>query len=116
MQEIFKEALDARDLERIMALYEPDAAFVLESGEVVRGIDAIRPLQEQFIATEPEFEHEIQSVVEGPGIAVVYTNWTLRGQGPEGPVELSGRTTDVVRRQPDGTWKLVIDNPWGRNS
>ena len=111
MQEIFKEALDARDLDRILALYEPDAAFVQETGEVLRGVDAIRPLQEQFIALDPEFEHEIVSVVEGPGVAIVYTNWTIRSGGRE----LRGKTTDVVRQQPDGTWRLVIDNPWGRD-
>src|SRR5262249_61455791 len=104
MQELFKEALDARDLERILAIYEPDAVFVQESGEVLRGIDAIRPIHEGFIALNPEFEHEIVGVVEGPGIGIVYTNWTFRTQGEGGPVELKGKTTDVVRQQPDGSW------------
>jgi ketosteroid isomerase-like protein len=29
------------------------------------------------------------------------------------PLELAGRFTDVVRRQPDGRWLFVIDNPYG---
>ena len=29
------------------------------------------------------------------------------------PVTMSGRTTDVARRQPDGTWRWVIDAPFG---
>jgi uncharacterized protein (TIGR02246 family) len=114
MQEIFKEALEARDLDRILDLYDPDAAFVLESGEVVRGLEAIRPLHEEFIALEPEISHEIRSVVEGPDIAIVNTDWHIRGTGPDGPVDLRGHTTDVVRRGGDGQWRLVIDNPWGR--
>ena len=28
-------------------------------------------------------------------------------------VNLTGQTSDVVRRQADGTWLLVIDNPFG---
>ena len=28
-------------------------------------------------------------------------------------VRQTGRTTDVLRRQEDGVWRLVIDNPWG---
>ena len=24
-----------------------------------------------------------------------------------------GVTAEIVRRQPDGTWKYAIDNPWG---
>jgi len=29
------------------------------------------------------------------------------------PVTMNGRVTDVVRRQPDGTWRWVIDVPYG---
>jgi hypothetical protein len=28
---------------------------------------------------------------------------------PEGPIELGGLTSEVVRRQPDGSWKYFID-------
>ena len=26
---------------------------------------------------------------------------------------MEGVAVDVIRRQPDGSWKMVIDNPWG---
>jgi len=29
------------------------------------------------------------------------------------PVRLEARNADVLRRQTDGTWRFVIDNPWG---
>ena len=25
---------------------------------------------------------------------------------------MEGTAVDVIRQQPDGTWKFVIDNPW----
>jgi ketosteroid isomerase-like protein len=28
-------------------------------------------------------------------------------------VHLEARNADVLRRQIDGTWRFVIDNPWG---
>jgi ketosteroid isomerase-like protein len=28
-------------------------------------------------------------------------------------IALAGQTSDVVRRQTDGTWLLIIDNPYG---
>jgi ketosteroid isomerase-like protein len=28
-------------------------------------------------------------------------------------VRLASRNADVLRRQRDGTWRFVIDNPWG---
>ena len=48
-------------------------------------------------------------MVEADGVALLQSRWTVRG--PE--VKLSGRTADVLRRQPDGTWVYVIDSPFG---
>ena len=50
---------------------------------------------------------ETRAVVESAeGLALLYGQWTL---GP--PVSAEGLSTEVVRRQPDGDWKFVIDNP-----
>jgi ketosteroid isomerase-like protein len=36
------------------------------------------------------------------------------GTGPDGArVTLTGHNGDVLRRQADGSWRFVIDNPWG---
>jgi len=40
--------------------------------------------------------------------------WSFQGTGPDGaPVTLTGQNADVLRRQSDGSWRFVIDNPWG---
>jgi ketosteroid isomerase-like protein len=40
--------------------------------------------------------------------------WSFDGTGPDGdPVRLEASDADVLRRQTDGTWRFVIDNPWG---
>jgi ketosteroid isomerase-like protein len=51
--------------------------------------------------------------MEAGGVALVVNRWSLRGQGPEGPVEMGGRSADVLRRQGDGSWRVLIDDPWG---
>ncbi|MGH8887349.1 MAG: YybH family protein [Egibacteraceae bacterium] len=56
----------------------------------------------------------MKTIVHGPDVALVRSDWTLHGAAPDGcPVEMRGSAGDVVRRQPDGTWLLAIDNPWG---
>jgi ketosteroid isomerase-like protein len=44
------------------------------------------------------------------------SDWTLTGgTDPDGnPVELSGRATEVLRRQDNGSWLVVIDDPWSK--
>ena len=47
-------------------------------------------------------------------LALYHSKWSMRGTGPDGAqVEVSGQSSDVLRRQADGTWKIAIDNPWG---
>jgi ketosteroid isomerase-like protein len=44
----------------------------------------------------------------------VISRWTLTGSRQDGsPLEMTGQTSDVVRRQADGSWRLAIDNPFG---
>jgi len=51
-------------------------------------------------------------VILANDIALLFSKWNL--SDPEGnAVELSGQTSDVVRRQADGSWLFVIDNPFG---
>jgi uncharacterized protein (TIGR02246 family) len=109
----FSALLNASDVDGALALYEPEAAFVAEPGRWVTGTDEIRAALEQFAALEPELEGEIESVREAGGIAFVVNRWSLRGRGPDGPIEMGGRSADVLRRQSDGTWRVLIDDPWG---
>jgi hypothetical protein len=53
-------------------------------------------------------------VLEVDDVALVVGVWSFDGTGPDGePVRLEARNADVLRRQPDGTWRFVIDKPWG---
>jgi uncharacterized protein (TIGR02246 family) len=109
------EALGKGDLEAALALYEPNASFVMDSGQVVTGLTAIREVMQGFLALKPKFTMEVKAVESGDGsTALLRGKWNLSGTGPDGkPMTLSGNSTEVVRRQPDGAWKFIIDNPRG---
>ena len=47
-------------------------------------------------------------------IALLSNEYTLEGTGEDGkPFTLTGKTSEVVRRQPDGRWLYIIDHPSG---
>jgi ketosteroid isomerase-like protein len=110
----FERYLGDRDLEALVGLYEPDAAFEVEPGNVVHGHGAIREALARLLALEPTITGKIQKVVEGDGTALVVNKWLLEGTGPDGaPIQMGGLSADVMRRRPDGSWRMLIDDPWG---
>lgn len=109
----FERLLGERDVDGLLALYEPDAAFQTQAG-VVCGHDAIRAALTELVTLEPTITGEIQKVLEADGTALLINRWVLDGTAPDGSaVQLRGASADVMRRQPDGSWRVLVDDPWG---
>ncbi|MGH2962233.1 MAG: YybH family protein [Microbacterium sp.] len=110
---LLEAAFKARDLDAYIDLYDEDAALIVPpEGERVSGKEAIRASVEATFALEPDFRSEVVEKLEGASIALTHARWSLAGTGEDGsPVEMSGRATMVSRRQPNGSWRIVLDNP-----
>ena len=110
---LFGEAITRGDLEAALAYYEDGASLVPQPGQVVSGTTALREAVGGLIALKGSLDIAVEEVVEAGEIALLRSRWTLRGTGEDGrPVELAGAGAEVVRRQPDGSWRFVIDHPF----
>jgi ketosteroid isomerase-like protein len=108
------ELLGEGALDPLVALYEPDAAFAPEPGRAVTGAAAIRAALEGFVAMRPRMSGTVQKVLEAGDTALVTYRWQLEGTGPDGsPIRMDGTSSDVLRRRADGSWGVLIDDPWG---
>jgi ketosteroid isomerase-like protein len=95
------ERLNTGDVDGLVALYEPDAVLALPSGEVAAGSAEIRTACERLVADRPMFEPGTpQPTLRAGELALTSTRLA------NGVV-----TVEVARRQPDGTWLWVIDQP-----
>jgi uncharacterized protein (TIGR02246 family) len=114
VHELFTKGFAAKDAEMIVALYEPAAAFTPQPGQIVTGHAAIREALGGFLSLDAAFQMQAGAVIESGDIALLISKWTLKGTDPSSgaAVDLAGQTADVVRRQADGTWLIVIDNPY----
>jgi ketosteroid isomerase-like protein len=106
--------INSGNLESLMPLYESEAAFATEPGSLAHGAPGVRESLNGFISMNGKLDLQVTRVLEVDDLALVIGVWTFNGEGPDGqPVHLDARNADVLRRQPDGTWRFVIDNPWG---
>ncbi len=109
----FAEAFNAGDMDSLLALYQSDAVLIPQPGQLVTGLQGIRQALSGFLAAKPRISVETRKVLRAGEVALLYSRWTLKGTGPDGKAfDLAGEGTEVVRQQPDGTWRYVIDNPY----
>ena len=106
--------INTGNLDSLMPLYESEAAFATQPGSLAPGAPGIREALSGFIAMNGKLELDVTRVLEVDDLALVIGVWSFDGTGPDGePVRLAANNADVLRRQTDGTWRFVIDNPWG---
>jgi uncharacterized protein (TIGR02246 family) len=99
---LFVERSNAGDAAGVAALYEADAVLAYPPGSQTVGRDAIRALWEKVLGQAPHFEPE------QPLPTLVSGNLALTSTPPK---DGAGARAQVVRRQPDGSWLRVLDQP-----
>jgi uncharacterized protein (TIGR02246 family) len=108
------DGINTGNLDSLMSLYEPDAAFAQQPGKLAHGSSGVRESLAAFTAMKGVLDLKVTRVLEASDLALVAGVWSFAGTAPNGePVNLTGRNADVLRRQSDGSWRIVIDNPWG---
>jgi uncharacterized protein (TIGR02246 family) len=108
------EGINTGNFEMLMSLYEPGAAFATGPGKLAHGLGGICAALDGFIAMNGKLDLEVRRVLEVGDLALVIGEWSFAGTGSHGePVKLAAKNADVLRRQADGSWRFVIDNPWG---
>jgi ketosteroid isomerase-like protein len=86
--------------------YAHEVTYAPVPGVVLADSD-VEPAIGRLVALGKAIEVAVRHVLESGDTALIVLDWTIPGAG------MSGTATDVARRQSDGTWKCVIDNPHG---
>lgn len=112
LNRFFLERANAGDVEGVVALYEPDAVLVGPGGQVIIGTQALRQAYTRIFASRPKFAGETRAAIYNGDLALTSTQFTTSSVGPDGNLmTMKTATTEIARRQPDGTWLWVIDQP-----
>ena len=108
------DAFQKGDLPAVLRTYEPGAVVVGEPGKPLQGEAALRAMFAGFMAVKPQFTYGGHDVIQAGDVALHIAPWHMTGIDPSGaPVQAQGLSVAVLRRQPDGSWLMVIDQPYG---
>jgi ketosteroid isomerase-like protein len=91
------------------------ARFVAQSGETLVGHDGIRTVLSGLIEAKTHFRSNVIRAVTVDDIAQLYTDFEGTQVDDSGnTVAVRSKAIEVLRRQPDGSWKLIVGDPNGR--
>lgn len=103
-----------KDIERVMESYENGLNVVFERGQPVEDFEQVKAMFEGSFHLNPTFEYAGHEVFVSGDIAIHIAPWTMVGTLPDGEeIGDSGLSVAVLRRQENGKWLIVIDNPYG---
>ncbi len=112
LHQLFVDCANAHDIDALMALYEPDCTTVDLEGHTLQGTDNWRAFLLGFLAVVKQLECETRKVLVAGNIALMSSTWRAVLATPDGGVTSgTGTSAEVARRQPDGTWRYLIDDP-----
>jgi ketosteroid isomerase-like protein len=111
---LFGEYVNAGRLDDLVALYEPEGVLVQPTGSA-RGHAELRVALGALVAAKTRISMNVVRVVQGGGdVALLYNVWSAQATAPDGSaVDMTGKAREIVRRQPDGSWLFVVDDPYG---
>ena len=105
----FAEGFNRKDVEALLALYDAEGCVVEPDGSVAYGSDARRSHLDRLIDLGGEMISTNRSSVVVGDTALVTAEWRILRAGDDD--DLRGLSAEVLRRQADGTWAYLIDQP-----
>jgi uncharacterized protein (TIGR02246 family) len=112
--EIFKKALNDKNLDVLVDIYADDAIMVAVGGQEIRGKDAIRAFFTETVKIVDNFTFETVFRMNYKDTVVFRSKYTVVFNGPDGnKITQSTGGIEVLRKQADGHWLFVADHHFG---
>ena len=108
----FAHAFNTGDVEQVLALFEPAGQLVSARGGVCVGWAAIRAELAGYLQRGGTMRIANRVALEFEDFALLRSEWEINFAAGA-PATLRGAGLEVGRRQPDGTWRFVLDHPFG---
>ena len=103
-------AFNTGDVATVMSMYDTAGIIVPEPGKPVSGTEKFEAAIKAILSIKGKMEIKTVYCLQTGNLAVGRSEWNIT-DGEE--VKISAKGIEVMRQQPDGTWKIVIDHAFG---
>jgi uncharacterized protein (TIGR02246 family) len=103
-------AFNTGDIATVMNMYDNTGVIVPEPGKHVSGKEQFEEAVRAILSIKGKMEIRTVYCIQTGNVAVGRSEWNIT-DGDE--VKVSAKGIEVMKQQPDGTWKIVIDHAFG---
>lgn len=103
-------AFNTGNVDTVMNMYDVNGIIVPEPGKAVSGKERFEEAIKAILSIKGQMEIKTVYCLETGDLAVGRSEWNIK-DGDE--VKVSAKGIEVMKRQVDGSWKIVIDHAFG---
>jgi len=112
LHQLFAACVNAHDIDALLALYEHDSTAADLEGHSLQGTDNLRAFLLGFLSIVKQIDGGTRKALVSGDIALLSSTWQAVLTAPDGGIAtVTGTSAEVARRQSDGTWRFLIDDP-----
>jgi len=103
-------AFNTGDVDTVMSMYDTTGIFVPEPGTSVSSKEKFEESIKTILSIKGQMQIKTVYCLQTGDIALGRSEWSIV-DGNE--VKVSAKGIEVMKQQPNGTWKIVIDQAFG---
>ena len=106
-------AYNTGDLQTVLNMYDVDGIIVAEPGKPVSGREKFEAAVKGILSIKGVMEIKTVYCLESGDVAVGRSEWSIKENGQ---TKVAAKGVELLKRQSDGTWKVLIDHAFGAES
>ncbi|MDP9075967.1 MAG: DUF4440 domain-containing protein [Bacteroidota bacterium] len=103
-------AFNTGDVATVMNMYDVTGIIVPEPEKPVSGREKFEEAIKAILSIKGKMEIKTVYCLQTGDVALGRSEWSIK-DGDE--VKISAKGIEVMKQQPDGTWKIIIDQAFG---
>lgn len=103
-------AYNSGDLATVLSMYDLNGIIVPEPGKPVSGKEKFEAAVKGILAIKGRMEIKTVYCLQTGDIAVGRSEWSIKDGND---IMVSAKGVEVLKQQPNGTWKVLIDHAFG---